>query len=257
MGYHSASVSFYFLMSLIPLLFFIIHTTSLIAYNHIKQVIEYLYILFPEQVYNFVNLIVDISMKNKSFGVISLILSIYFSKDFFFSLQDAINFTFEDRKIEAKKKRLVVILSLPFLTFLIILFILIQLIFMFIINFFKDFSIFSFIAEYITLIQKISLIFEFIAVFFLMFSIYYFLLPFNNLSKYQIGLVSSFITILIQIIKYIFNLYLSYVSHINSVYVAAGGIFAFLIWIKLNFDVILIGSRILFYIDNQNLPSSK
>jgi membrane protein len=158
-------------------------------------------------------------------------------------------------------------LALPFLVTLILVFY----IFLFIVKFlFSNIEkISSSVSKDILFIERIKNFLEFInnklglfqiilnlseiLIFALMiWLIYYFFTPVQEKSKNFIKhvlTISIFISILMFLLKIVFTFLILNFFSANPLYLTMGSIFTFIIWVKLCFDILLIGERMIYYLE--------
>jgi Predicted membrane protein len=123
-AYHSSALTFYFLMTIFPLLFFIISVISLLAIINISEIYFILYKIFPNSAESFLNTVLKLSQSQvaqKSI-VITILLSIFFSKDLFVAISQAFSYIYEAKVAEGRVILIISMLALPFLATLILIF---------------------------------------------------------------------------------------------------------------------------------------
>lgn len=251
-------------MALFPILIFIISVLSLFSFLNISEVYYVLYYLFPtiaDKVLDFIINTAHLKILASSL-LLNIILSFYFSKDLFIALSYSFQFVFENKGIESKKILLVSILSLPFLVFVIILVYILKLIVnFFILNVEKLYSLEikpldSIIFLINIIIQKLDLIFgildisEYFIILFFVWLIYHNFTPLKNknLFKKEMFFLSLFVALVIFVLKIIFANFIKNFLVVNPLYLVLGSIFFIVIWMKICFDILLIGERYLFYL---------
>ncbi|MBX0310308.1 MAG: YihY/virulence factor BrkB family protein [Sulfurihydrogenibium sp.] len=256
-------------MTIFPLLFFIISVISLIAIINISEIYFILYKIFPNSAESFLNTVLKLSQSQaaqKSI-VITILLSIFFSKDLFVAISQAFSYIYEAKVAEGRVILIISMLALPFLATLI----LVLYVFLFIVKFlFSNIEkITSGVSKNILFIERIKNFLEFInnklgllqiilnlsEVFIfalIIWLIYYFFTPVQEKSKNFIKhvlTISIFISILMFLLKIIFTFLILNLLSVNPLYLTMGSIFTFIIWVKLCFDILLIGERMIYYLE--------
>ncbi len=251
-------------MALFPILVFIISVVSIFSFLSISEVYYVLYKLFPSIADKVLDLIMNTAHSKILAGslLINIILSFYFSKDLFIALSYSFWFIFESKEMESKKVLLISIFSLPFLVFAIILIYILKLIINFLIfnvekfHSFEIKSLDSIIYFINSIIQKLDLIFEilniseYFIICFFVWLIYYNFTPLKNkkLIKEKVFFISIFVALVIFVLKIAFTNFIKNFFIINPLYLIFGSLFFIIIWIKICFDILLIGERFLFYL---------
>ncbi|WP_297453057.1 YhjD/YihY/BrkB family envelope integrity protein [Persephonella sp.] len=257
-SYHAAAISFYTLMSFFPLLIFITVVVSYFATINTQAIVETLQKLFPQITQEFLNLLVTLTEKRTFFGIGSLIISFYFASSIFTSLHSAFIHVFENREESIKKKALVYLLGVPIFTLILLGIYFIGLLISFLINLIKEFTVWQMLYKILSGIHleflldifgNVGLIVQLISFVFIMFILYKYLAPHTIYNWKTVFNVGFFIAILLFLISLVFNKYIIIASKANPIYGALSGIFAFLAWLYLSFGIILIGARMLYYLE--------
>lgn len=268
-AYHSSALTFYFLMTIFPLLFFIISVISLIAIINISEIYFILYKIFPNSAESFLNTVLKLSQSQvaqKSI-VITILLSIFFSKDLFVAISQAFSYIYEAKVAEGKVILIISMLALPFLVTLILVFY----VFLFIVKFLfsniekissgvsKDIlfierikNFLEFVNNKLGLLQIILNLSEIFIFALIIWLIYYFFTPVQEKRKNFIKhvlTISIFISMLVFLLKIAFTFLILNFFSANPLYLTMGSIFTFIIWVKLCFDILLIGERMIYYLE--------
>lgn len=231
--------------------------SKLLLFN-IGEIYYIIFQFFPTVAENFVKTVFTLSQQPASLNIISFLLSIYFSKDFFLSMTKALSYITE-KNFENKFSIYVMTLSLPVVLILFISLYILKFILTFI------FNSFSLILKYLTLlfdektvifIKKIVFklyniifageVFELITLSVFIFIAYYLLA--NIKIKKAVFYTSLAVSLVILILKNVFSFIFSYFIVKSPVFAAIGLIFAVILWLKIMFDIFLIGARFLYYV---------
>lgn len=256
-SYHAAAISFYTLMSFFPLLIFITVVVSYFATINTQAIVETLQKLFPQITQEFLNLLITLTEKRTFFGIGSLIISFYFASSIFTSLHSAFMHVF-NREESIKKKALVYLLGVPIFTLILMGIYFIGLLISFLMNLIKEFAVWHVLYKILShvhleflldVLGNVGLIVQLISFIFIMFVLYKYLAPhmiYNWRTVFNVGVL---IAVLLFLISTVFNKYIIIASKANPIYGALSGIFAFLAWLYLSFGIILIGARMLYYLE--------
>jgi len=261
-GYHAAAISFYTLMSFLPLivvLTVVISVTVNLQEEFIRKILSE---FFPTKAQTFFDYTVKLTSGSLVFGIFNFILSFYFAGNIFTTLHDALNNIFEVRATSIKRVTLIRVLGIPILIFVLLFIHIINTLITVSLNLIKNSYIWNYIVsnlskynlEFIIIVfEATPLIIHPIAYFILVFAIYNFLTPYNDFGKKNLIFVSLLIAMLLSALKFGFDKYIVMVSKTNPIYGSLSGIFAFLAWLYLSYGIILIGGRTLFYIRNHEI----
>ncbi len=262
-SYHAAAISFYTLMSFFPLLIFITVVVSYFATVNTQAIVETLQKLFPQITQEFLTLLVTLAEKRTFFGIGSLVISFYFASSIFTSLHSAFMHVF-NREESLKKKALVYFLGVPIFTLILMGIYFIGLLISFLINLIKEFTVWQILYKFLSkihmeflldIIGNVGLIIQLISFVFIMFILYKYLAPHMIYNWKTVFNVGFFIAILLFLISLIFNKYIIIASKANPIYGALSGIFAFLAWLYLSYGIILVGARMLYYLEQVQTES--
>jgi len=265
-SYHSASISYFILMSFFPLLFVLTVFLSYIADIKIEIITEVLNRLFPSVTQTFIKLILSLSEQRTVFGIIGVVVSFYFATGIFSSIHTALVYVFEGRDVSLQKTALVYFLGVPVFTIALIFIYIIGTVFSFFIEGITHTKIWTLFIEYIEKIKLDFIVFflvnvtnviQFISYFIIIFLIYRFLTPLRVVNWKNILSITATISVILFILKYAFNYYISFASKANPIYGSLSGIFAFLAWLYISFGFILVGARVLFYMESLDILRKK
>lgn len=247
----AASISYFSIMSLIPLLFLIVTVFGYILGSHhgaYNFIFSYLKNIFPQMDYALAEELKKI-ISNKRLGGISFILFIYLASQVFFSLEYAINSVFK-----AKKRRhflLTTLFSLIMITLAGILFFL---------SFFIT-STTKLLRTYPMVIAGIDISKIVTDSFTIIFLVPFILvsLTFTWIYKYlpnckirlRYAALGGFITALLwEASKHLFTWYVTHIMDIGRIYGSLATFIVFLLWIFYSSSVLLFGAEFVFALGN-------
>lgn len=272
-SYHSSALTFYFLLSVFPLFIFIFSIVSLLAFLNISYVYYIFYNLFPSIAEKFLDTVIKFYSTNISThtSIVSILISLYFSKDLFIAIQMAFSYVWEIDYRGDKKNLIISIISLPVLSLILIFFYGIMIFLKFLNEirtflekldlFFTKWILFfiNFVDENINLIFQILNFSKMLIMWFFIFLLFYFFTP-SKVSKKEKYVSSILTALLLIILEYLFEKFIISFLSKSPLFFILGSVFAFLIWVKISFDIILIGQRFLYYYskypEGQNLPEN-
>lgn len=244
-------------MSVASIFTLILFITSKLIILNIGEIYYLLSQLFPQVAESFVQTVFLISKQSNNINIVLIAVAIYFSKDFFIALAKAFYYI-TDRKAKQKLNLYIMILFLPVIILLIIFIYLLKLFINVSIHYFANLishlrllfgdnanNIYNFILK-IKQLMFLNSIFEFLILFSFIFSGYYLLLDFR---KRQTVYMSIFITSIILSIKFTFGILVDFLFSKSPLFTIMGSIFVVIIWLKIVFDIILIGARSLYYLE--------
>ena len=244
-------------MSLVPFFFVITAIFSKITVINEEVVFTLIKQIFPQNAEAFFSFIQQASSKATVYGFIGFLISFYFSTRIFTALHEAILYVFEEKEVSVKKLALVYIFATPLF--------MVALIFIYTISLFVavfyDFIIHSFLwHDIINLFKTLKLdwlliymsdfskILNFITFFIILIFAYYYFPPVEDKSLKKVVYVAFFVALMLILVKEIFTIYITFAAKTNPVYASLSGIFAFLAWLYVSFNLILIGARALYYL---------
>ena len=258
-GYHAAAVSYYVLMSLLPLLIVLTVGASYIANIKEEAIIRIIGTLFPEVTQNFISFAVELlSGQREFFGIFGFIIAFYFSTRLFTALHTALIFTFEGKDVGLKRSALVYFLGVPIFKFLVIFIYIVSIIISSILSVLtnsiiwesiKNFFYKIGIGDLFLLLTNITNIVIMVSFFIIFFVVYHYLAPREEKIVKDSIIVSLISSIILFITKELFNMFIVIAAKTNPVYGSLSGIFAFLLWLYIGFSIITIGSRIIYYLE--------
>ncbi|NPA51844.1 MAG: hypothetical protein GXO22_03015 [Aquificae bacterium] len=246
-------------MSLFPLFILVIIISTYIIHLNYEELIKIFDQFFPETSKTFLDVIVSLSSKRAVFGIFSFIVAFYFASNLFTTLYSAIVYTFEGKGFEIRKFALIYILGIPIFKLILITIYTISIfltvmwdlitgsvIWDYVYSLFKQLNL-----EFVlTLIFNVTSILTFLLFWLILFVIYFYLAPRKNPKHRNTVFVSLLVAVLLFFIKYIFNQLIIFVAKVNPIYGSLSGIFAFLVWLHVGFGLVLIGSRMIYYLED-------
>jgi len=216
--------------------------------------------IFPVMTQQFLQLIVDLAEKRGMFGVIGLVISFYFATSIFTSLHTAFQHLFGGREESIKKRAFVYIFGIPIFSILLFTISVLHNIISIILNAIKSTKAWVIVAKTFGLVHlnfllqiftNVGFIVQFLSFLLMLLVIYQYLAP-HHIKKVSVILyVSLIIASILFGISLMFNRYILLISKANPIYGALSGIFAFLAWIYIIYSIILIGGRMLYYLEFQ------
>lgn len=234
----AASVSFYAFTSLFPFFIFVIYFSTLILKNTpIIEKIQRDLRIFPPSVYEtFIGNLENILESGQIFSLISFLFLIYFAFKVFNSLEHALDIIYDTRHIRKEWKAKLKAFSF----FLFTAFVLVVL-------FFSG-SIFLVLASKL---EKVPLVKSYYVILMgdILLETIFFSFSYRYLSKKKLSLKSVFIggivtTVLWEILKNIFGIYIASIGRYSVVYGSIGSIILLLLWLYYSILVYLFGAEI-------------
>ncbi len=246
-------------MSILPLFIVLTVVISTIAHINQEKIIEIVNQLFPKVTQNFLMFIFNmLSEKRTIFGVFGFLLAFYFSTRLFATLHNALVYVYDGKDVGIKRTAIVYLLGVPIFHFIIVA---IYIIGLFITSFFDLLSN-TFFLEYLMSIatqlglkdviltifgsKDIITIFSFFIIYAV---VYHYLAPRESRNLFDTVLISVFSAFFLYFLKALFNHIIIYSTSVNPIYGSLSGIFAFLLWLHMGFSSILIGARVIYYLE--------
>lgn len=260
-GYHSASLTFYFLMSFISMFSLIVLLVSKIIMLNIGEVYYIISKFFPQATENFVQTVFIISKQSGSINIFLVGLAIYFSKDFFIALNNAFSYI-----TQTKQKRnfnlYIMVLSMPVVVLLVILLYILKFTVELVLTYFISAvgyleTLFGYqitaklysILIYLKQLLAFGFLFEFAVLFIFIFSAYYLMIKSSKtINRYKLY-VAAVVSTIILLWKMVFGIISGMVLSKNPLFLVMGSVFIVIVWVKLMFDTVLIGARAIFYLE--------
>ncbi|NPA57900.1 MAG: hypothetical protein GXN94_01260 [Aquificae bacterium] len=245
-------------MSFFPLLLFLTVGISYIVSINTDVIISVLQKFFPDITQQFLQLLITLAEKRNLFGVLGLAVSFYFATSIFTALHTAFVYIFDGREESIKKKALIYLLGVPVFTVLLLIIYLFGSIVGMLLDLVKSFQLWKYVEEafglvhlefLLELLTNVGMIVQFTGFLIVLFILYKYLAPHLIYDTRIIFYVSLLIACLLFVLSLLFNKYILIASKANPIYGALSGIFAFLAWLYLTFGVILVGGRMIYYLE--------
>ncbi len=243
--YRSATISYFSLILLFPLLTLIMLGLSYLPVNpsEVSSVFER---YFPSTSTHYLKIVENLAAKRVSYGLISTVLAFVFASNLFVVISNSLAEVTESDYKSLGHKIFTQILSVPLFFILLIvgyIFTLIISVLTNLLDFTGQMPLLQTLSRYISASRIVS----FISIWLFNLFIYKFLIP----AKFPIKtllIVSIFVTFLFVIFKALFALIFSYLIRVNPVYGTFSSILGFLLWIYISSAILLYGGRMLFYL---------
>jgi len=245
-------------MAFFPLLLFLTVGLSYIVSINTDIIVSVLQRFFPDITQQFLKLLITLAEKRNLFGFFGLIISFYFATSIFTALHTAFVYIFDGREESIKKKALVYLLGVPVFTVLLLVIYLFGSIISVVLDIIKNFKLWEYVEDIfgwvhleflLDILTNVGIIVQFTGFLIILFILYKYLAPHLIYDIRVIFYVSFLIACILFILSILFNKYILIASKANPIYGALSGIFAFLAWLYMTFGVILIGGRMLFYLE--------
>ncbi len=246
-------------MSLFPLLILVIIISTYVIHLNYQEILKVFDQFFPEASKTFLDVLVALSSQRTVFGIFSFVIAFYFASNLFTTLYSAIVYTFEGKGFEIKKFALIYIFGVPIFKLILITVYTVS-IFLTVIwdivtgsiiwDYIRNFFIHMNLEFILVLIFNITSILTFFLFWLILTVIYIYLAPRKHHIPKNTILISLLIASILFLIKYLFNMLIIYAAKINPIYGSLSGIFAFLIWLHVGFSLVLIGSRMFYYLED-------
>lgn len=248
-------------MSVVSIFTLIVFVTSKLIMLNIGDVYYIISKFFPEAAEKFVQTVFFISKQSGSLNIILILLAFYFSKDFFIALATAFSFVTQTQQ-KKKKNIYIMIFSLPVVVVIITLLYLFKFLIKLLLSYFvvitAHFKILfgeKFTQKlhdfllYIERMLSFGFVFEFFVLFIFVFSAYYLMVNIQNITKIQIVYISLLVSMSVLVLKIGFGIMYTYLLSKNPLFVVMGSVFIITVWVKLMFDIVLIGARLIYYLE--------
>ena len=245
-------------MSFFPLVLFLTAGLSYLLSINTEIIVSTLQKFFPQITQQFLNLLITLSEKRTLFGIAGLILSFYFATNIFTSLHTAFVHIFDGREESIKKKALIYLLGIPVFTVVLIAIYFLGSFLSFLLKVVKGFQLWEYIENVFGIVHlkflldtltNAGMLIQFLGFVIILFVLYKYLAPHFIYRAKIIFYVSVLVALLLFVLSLVFNNYIILASKANPIYGALSGIFAFLAWLYITYGIILIGGRMLFYLE--------
>lgn len=216
---------------------------------------------FPQAAETFVQAVFVISKQSGGVNVLLVGLSLYFSKDFFVALSNAFSYVTQTR--QRKNFNLyVMVLSMPVVVLLVTLLYVLKLSVKLVLSYFISAVIYleTLFGHQITVrlyevlvnarqVLAFGFVFEFAVLFIFILSAYYLMIETANMSGRHRLYVAAAVSAIILLLKTVFGMMYSMMLTKNPLFLVMGSVFIVIVWVKLMFDAVLVGARLIFYLE--------
>ncbi len=234
----AASVSFYAFLSLFPFFFLVIYFSTLVMRDSvaIERARDYLRVFPPIVFDTFIGNLESILESGQVFSVVSFIFLLYFAFKVFNSLEHALNVIYETERMRKEWKAK----FKAFLFFLVTSFILVFL--------FVSGSVFLVLAAKLERIPLVKSYYVLLAGDIIVETLF-FSLSFKYLSNRKLSMRNVFIggfvtTLLWEILKHIFGIYIASLNRYSIIYGSIGSIILLQLWLYYSILVYLLGAKV-------------
>ncbi|MFC1752814.1 YihY/virulence factor BrkB family protein [Thermoproteota archaeon] len=253
MDYLSAAISFFALISIIPLIIVLTIILSFLSID-ITVFLEPLKNIFPHSNELFNRSLLILSTSRKWYGIVGFLLGYYAATNLFRILHKALFVIFEIPLREHRRNIKIQLFSIPiFIMGLFSIYV-----FTHILSFSLDLLLRIQVLEQIFLkipfektFLNISNIINFLTFFLFIMLIYDVLAPRLHKRFRNTFVITSLVSIVLIALKNSFNALVIHITVSNPIYGTFGSIFGFLAWIFLTFNIILIGARTIYYLEKE------
>lgn len=248
-------------MSFMSMFTLVVLVMSKIIMLNIGEVYYILSRLFPQVAEKFVQTVFSISKQSEGINTVLVVLALYFSKDFFVALSNAFSFVTQARQ-KKKYNLYVMILSMPVVVLLVTLLYILKVVVNFVLSYFisvvtyletlfgHDITMMLYyVLVYTRQILAFGFVFEFVALFVFILSAYYLMIETENTAGRHRIYIAAAVSAVILIFKTIFGIISSMILTKNPLFLVIGSVFVVIVWMKLMFDAVLLGARVIFYIE--------
>lgn len=234
----AASVSFYAFLSLFPFFYLVIYFSTLIMRDSvaIERAQDYLRVFPPVVFDTFIGNLESILSSGQVFSIISFLFLMYFAFKVFNSLEHALNVIYETERMRKEWKAKLK----AFLFFLVTSFILVFL--------FVSGSVFLVLAAKLERIPLVKSYYVLLAGDIIVETLF-FSLSFKYLSNRKLSLRNVFIggfvtTLLWEVLKHIFGIYIASLNRYSIIYGSIGSIILLQLWLYYSILVYLLGAEV-------------
>ena len=256
MDYHTAAITYFTLISSIPLL---IVMTTIVSFFPIDNVrLETIILaIFPKLPFDPGHILALLSQQRETYGFLGIAVAYYFSMYLISGLKHALHVVMEVEK-KYKRKLIHEMVWVSLLTLLTMAAYMLGALASATIATLAHLAPFAKGLPYylLFLFSKVVNIYNLITIFSVILVIYQFLTPRPQKKWINTLLVSIHVTILLILLKKGFKFYILGAAAVNELYATFAGVFGFLIWIFISFNVMFIGARVMYYLEHGRLVST-
>ena len=256
MDYHTAAITYFTLISSIPLL---IVMTTIVSFFPIDNVrLETIILaIFPKLPFDPGHILALLSQQRETYGFLGIAVAYYFSMYLISGLKHALHVVMEVEK-KYKRKLIHEMVWVSLLTLLTMAAYMLGALASATLAPLAHLAPFAKGLPYylLFLFSKVVNIYNLITIFSVILVIYQFLTPRPQKKWINTLLVSINVTILLILLKKGFKFYILGAAAVNELYATFAGVFGFLIWIFISFNVMFIGARVMYYLEHGRLVST-
>jgi membrane protein len=256
MDYHTAAITYFTLISSIPLL---IVMTTIVSFFPIDNVrLETIILaIFPKLPFDPGHILALLSQQRETYGFLGIAVAYYFSMYLISGLKRALHVVMEVEK-KYKRKLIHEMVWVSLLTLLTMAAYMLGALASATLATLAHMAPFAKGLPYylLFLFSKVVNIYNLITIFSVILVIYQFLTPRPQKKWINTLLVSIHVTILLILLKKGFKFYILGAAAVNELYATFAGVFGFLIWIFISFNVMFIGARVMYYLEHGRLVST-
>ena len=256
MDYHTAAITYFTLISSIPLL---IVMTTIVSFFPIDNVrLETIILaIFPKLPFDPGHILALLSQQRETYGFLGIAVAYYFSMYLISGLKRALHLVMEVEK-KYKRKLIHEMVWVSLLTLLTMAAYMLGALASATLATLAHLAPFAKGLPYylLFLFSKVVNIYNLITIFSVILVIYQFLTPRPQKKWINTLLVSINVTILLILLKKGFKFYILGAAAVNELYATFAGVFGFLFWIFISFNVMFIGARVMYYLEHGRLVST-
>lgn len=254
MDFQTAAITYFTLISSIPLLIVMTTIVSFLPIDSIRLE-TIIAAIFPKLPFDPGHVLTLLRQQRQAYGFLGITIAYYFSMYLISGLKRALHIIMEiDTKYTRRLLHEMVWVSL--LTLLTMAAYMLGAVASATIVTLSHLEMFSNGLPYylLFLFSKVVNIYNLITIFSVVMVIYHFLTPRPSKRWLNTLIVAINVTIFLILLKKGFAVYILAAASINRLYATFAGVFGFLIWIFISFNVTFMGARVLYYLEHGRKP---
>jgi membrane protein len=253
MDYHTAAITYFTLISSIPLLIVMTTIFSLFPIDNVRLE-TIISAIFPKLPFEPGHILALLSQQRETYGFIGIAVAYYFSMYLISGLKRALHVIMEIEK-NYKRRLLHEMIWVSLLTLLTMAAYMLGAVASAMLSTLAHLAPFEKGLPYymVFVFSKVVNIYNLITIFSVVLVIYQFLTPRPEKRWFNTITVSINVTLLLILLKKGFKFYIIGAAAINQLYATFAGVFGFLIWIFISFNVMFMGARVLYYLEHGQL----
>lgn len=248
--YQTAAITYFTLIASVPLLIVMSTLASLLPIDDLK--LETLITaVFPKLPFDPRHILILLHQQRGAYGILGVVIAYYFAMYLISGLKQGLHTLMEiDHKYTRKLLHEVIWVNL--LTVLTMAAYLAGAFASATLSTLSHFDSFSKGLPYyvLFLFSKVVNIYNLVTIFSVVLVIYHFLTPRPKKRWPHTLLVTLTVTVLMILLKKGFVFYIAAAASVNKLYATFAGVFGFLIWIFISFNVTFMGARVLYYLEH-------